>query len=276
MSLENYTKIIKQCANKTFQVALGGAGDPNKHPQFGEILQITRQYKIIPNLTTSGYELSDEEITAIKKYCGAVAVSWYSRLDSNKRETNQITWTCINKLIEAGCCTNIHFVISSDTIEEAIYRLRNDLFPSKINAIIFLLYKPVGHGVPQKIPQKSSQLKEFIEIATRQNFPYRIGFDTCFTPILLQYASHIPSACIESCEAATFSMYIDSELRCFPCSFDCTCNNFQDSIVDKTIEEVWNGSAFKRFRKYFQNLSKFNGRCRLNLFPNLYQTIHKI
>lgn len=31
MSLENYETIMKQCKNRVFQVALGGAGDPNKH-----------------------------------------------------------------------------------------------------------------------------------------------------------------------------------------------------------------------------------------------------
>ena len=31
MSYEDYKMIINQCKNRTFQVALGGRGDPNKH-----------------------------------------------------------------------------------------------------------------------------------------------------------------------------------------------------------------------------------------------------
>ena len=68
-------------------------------------------------------------------------------------------------------------------------------------------------------------------------------------------------------------MYIDSELNCFPCSFDCARKNFRDSLLDRTIEEVWNGSVFNRFRKVSQDLSKCNEGCKLNLFPDLYQTI---
>ena len=39
MSYENFMEIVKQAAGKTFQIALGGAGDPNKHPQIEDILK---------------------------------------------------------------------------------------------------------------------------------------------------------------------------------------------------------------------------------------------
>ena len=80
MTIADFAFIAKQAAGKTFQIALGGAGDPNKHPDFQQILKICRHYRIVPNLTTSGWEIIDNEIQAIKNYCGAVAVSWYSRL----------------------------------------------------------------------------------------------------------------------------------------------------------------------------------------------------
>ena len=47
---------------------------------FGEILEACRAYRIVPNITTSGFMMMDDEIALIRKYCGAVAVSWYSRL----------------------------------------------------------------------------------------------------------------------------------------------------------------------------------------------------
>ena len=80
MSLDDYICILEQSRDKVFQIALGGAGDPNKHENFKEILAVTRAYNIVPNLTTSGYNITDDEIYSIKKYCGAVAVSFYSRL----------------------------------------------------------------------------------------------------------------------------------------------------------------------------------------------------
>ena len=56
---------MKQATGKTFQIALGGAGDPNKHPQFEEILKSCRAYKIVPNITTSGFLMKDNEIELI-------------------------------------------------------------------------------------------------------------------------------------------------------------------------------------------------------------------
>lgn len=49
--------------------ALGGRGDPNKHENFEEILKITRENNIIPNLTTTGIDLTQKEIGLIKEYC---------------------------------------------------------------------------------------------------------------------------------------------------------------------------------------------------------------
>ena len=76
MSLDDYCSIIAQCGGRTFQIALGGAGDPNKHESFAEILRATRENRIVPNYTTSGYNLTDREIELTKTYCSAVAVSY--------------------------------------------------------------------------------------------------------------------------------------------------------------------------------------------------------
>ena len=76
------------------------------------------------------------EIAVIsKQYCGAVAVSWYR---------SDYTIDAIRILTDAGVKTNIHYVLGNNTINEAIDRLRNDSFPSRINAIVFLLHKPAG------------------------------------------------------------------------------------------------------------------------------------
>ena len=87
MTLVDYESIMKQSKSKVFQVALGGAGDPNKHENFDEILALTRAYGIIPNMTTSGHNITDMEINSIRRYCGAVAVSFYSRLMKNDYNT---------------------------------------------------------------------------------------------------------------------------------------------------------------------------------------------
>lgn len=249
MSHENFLEIVKQAAGKTFQIALGGAGDPNKHPQFENILRSCRAYRIVPNLTTSGFLMTDNEVKLIKEYCGAVAVSWYSRLKDGK-ESNQETINAVERLLRGGCITNIHYVVSKDTIDEAITRLENDLFPKGTNAVVFILYKPVGNGVAKKtLKSTDSRVERFISFATKINHPYRVGFDTCFTPALLRWADNVPVASIDACEAATFSMYIDSRLNCFPCSFGIWDVSTSESMKCKSLRQIWQGEKFVAFRE---------------------------
>lgn len=75
MKFEDFKTIIKQCKDHVNQVALGGKGDPNKHEDFEKILQFCRVNNVVPNYTTSGNGITDEEVYISKIYCGAVAVS---------------------------------------------------------------------------------------------------------------------------------------------------------------------------------------------------------
>ena len=247
MSVEDFELIARQASGKTFQIALGGAGDPHKHPNFEEILRISRYYHIVPNLTTSGFQLLDEEIAIIKKYCGAVAVSWYSRI-VNGQESNYDTITSVNRLVKNGCTTNIHFVVSRDTLSEAIQRLETDRFPSGINAVIFILYKPVGMGLKDKvISSKDKRLAHFFELISRRH-PFQIGFDTCFTPAIVHWAHDVSPVSIDACEAGTFSMYIDSRMNCYPCSFGIWNSEKPETLHEKSLREIWNGKQFSIFR----------------------------
>ncbi len=74
MTLDNFKKIIDESKYHANQVALGGRGDPNLHENFKEILEYCRENNVTPNYTTSGNNLTDEQIE-ISKLCGAVAVS---------------------------------------------------------------------------------------------------------------------------------------------------------------------------------------------------------
>ena len=74
MKLSDFMSIIDQTCHHTNQIALGGRGDPNKHPDFGKMLEYCRKNNVVPNYTTSGIDLTDDEIE-LSKMCGAVAVS---------------------------------------------------------------------------------------------------------------------------------------------------------------------------------------------------------
>jgi len=169
MSLEDYRWIIDQCRGRTFEIALGGRGDPDMHEHFEEILRYTRKNGIVPNFTTSGLGMTPEKAKLCKELCGAVAVSWYSRLG---RE-NGYTQRAVQMLLDAGVTTNIHYVLSRSTIDEALVRLQKGLFPQGINAVVFLLHKPVGQGTQDDVLRVDDpRVKEFFTLADSGIFSF--------------------------------------------------------------------------------------------------------
>ena len=220
----------------------------------------------------SGFLITDNEVGLIKQYCGAVAVSWYSRFMDGK-ESNQETIDAVERLVKSGCTTNIHYVVSKDTINEAITRLEMDSFPKGVNAVIFILYKPVGNGIIEKVLKNTdSRIERFISLATKVKHPYRVGFDTCFTPALLRWGDTVPAVSIDACEAATFSMYIDSQMNCYPCSFGIWDKSISESMNSKTLREIWQGDKFVAFREQrkekcssCRQMELCRGGCRLGI-----------
>ena len=254
MTAQAYFELIRQCKGKTFQVALGGAGDPNKHEEFEEILRLSRENLIIPNLTTSGFALTDSEISLIRKFCGAVAVSFYSKPDSKGRETSPLTMTAIERFIEAGCTTNIHFVLGKHNIDEAIYRVKNGLFPRGINAVVFLLYKAIGQARKENVLSANDpKYVEFLELVDRGVCEPKIGFDSCQSPAISRCCPNIAKESIEFCDSGRFSMYVDCDLMAYPCSFGHGFSKFAVDLSRNTIKEAWESKAFEQFR-YLQTI----------------------
>ncbi|MDR1397760.1 MAG: hypothetical protein LBJ14_08515 [Desulfarculales bacterium] len=249
LSLESYKLILEQCRRRVFQIVLGGIGDPNKHENFDKILELTRHENIIPNLTTSGFNLSDDEAQLISYYCGAVAVSFYSKLDKNFDETSMITELAVKKLINFGCKVNIHYVLSNTTINDAIYRLRKKKFPNGINAVIFLLYKPIGEGKIDKVIDVTGyEYLTLLDTIESIDFDFRIGFDTCQSPALRRFCTTISQNTIESCEASRFSMYIGNDYRAYPCSFAYSNSCLNLNLNDISIQDAWDSFEFSSFR----------------------------
>jgi MoaA/NifB/PqqE/SkfB family radical SAM enzyme len=95
MSVRQYEAIMRQAVRvQVLQVALGG-GNPNQHPDFCEILRLTREeYGIVPNYTTNGRGLTEQVLNATRTHCGAVAVSAYSPYDETERAIADLV--CVN------------------------------------------------------------------------------------------------------------------------------------------------------------------------------------
>lgn len=117
--------------------------------------------------------MTSEIASLCKKYCGAVAVSWYR---------SDYTLRTIQMLLDAGVKTNIHYVLAKNTIDEAIERLRTNDFPQGINSIVFLLHKPVGQGKEEnRLVVDDPRVKEFYSLVETSH-PFKVGLDSCSIP----------------------------------------------------------------------------------------------
>lgn len=191
MAVEDFAFIAKQCRHITNQLALGGRGDPNQHKEFEQILQICKENDLVPNYTTSGFGMTDKQVRLTKQYCGAVAVSWYR---------SKYTEDAIRRFVDAGCRTNIHYVLSKNSIEEAVERLSGKGFADGINAVIFLMHKPVGQGERENmIMPDNPLLQEFCRLVNEQKLPFKIGFDSCSVPMIVNYCPNLAKITLDTC-----------------------------------------------------------------------------
>lgn len=325
MKIEDYKKIIDWSKGKLLEIALGGCGDPDMHENFEEILSYTRENGIVPNFTTSGLGMTPEKAKLCKKYCGAVAVSMYSRLESfepelalrrvhsesgkkvyksiddipvrftfgnefeectrddieykidglsyakskvanmyyddepqeyefyrvfNEKQNPNYTVKAINMLLNAGVKTNIHYVLSNSTIDEALIRLKYNGFPKGINAVVFLLHKPVGLGqMDDVLKLDDPRVEEFFKLVDSRPFPFKIGFDSCSIPAVIRWSKNIDTCSVDTCEGSRFSMYIAADMTALPCSFDNQDQKYAVKLSDEvTIKDAWDSPEFNKFR----------------------------
>lgn len=245
MTVENFRWICEQCRGRCNQLALGGRGDPDQHEHFEELLKITRENLMVPNFTTSGFGMTAGLAAICKRYCGAVAVSWYR---------SEYTLNAIQMLLDAGVKTNIHYVLGKNSIDEAIERLSNDDFPVGINAVIFLLHKPAGQGKQSNVlSADDTRIKEFFSLIDYRH-RFKVGMDSCTVPGAICNCKSVVFESLDTCEGGRFSCYIGADMVMVPCSFD-QKKVYAVSLNDKTIEEAWNSEEFDLFR------NKMRGAC---------------
>lgn len=251
MTLNHFKMIVDQSRDFVNQIALGGRGNPNKHENFEDIVKYCRDNKIMPNYTTSGKDLTDDEVRITKDYCGAVAVSMHEK---------DYTWRAIEMFSNAGCMTNIHYVLSRTTFWKAISLMKGDnvyeknLDLNKIHAIIFLLFKKQGKGKDLDWSLDNDELKLFFtsmfEEEQKRNF--LVGMDSCLINKMKGFdfkLDDLQEMSVDSCEGARMSCYISPDMKFMPCSF-CNHDLIGQSILETPIQEVWNtGKQFEDFRQ---------------------------
>lgn len=244
MTLQDFEEIVRQCKGNTYQFALGGCGDPDQHGDFEAMLKMCYEAGIVPNFTTSGLGLNEEIVALCKQYCGAVAVSWYR---------SEYTVRAINMLVSAGVKTNIHYVISKATVQEAIERLKTESFPKGINAIVFLLHKPIGLGTEAQMIRKDNVVfQQLLAYINSGKSKYKIGFDSCTVPAIITNPGVVDMDCLDTCEGARWSAYITADMKMLPCSFDNQDLHWSVDLRKHSIVEAWNSDVFESFRSHFR------------------------
>ena len=258
MALEDFKTIIDQVKHHTNQVALGGRGDPNLHKNFKDIVEYSLKNNVIPNYTTSGFGLTDEHIE-ISKMCGAVAVS-----DYKARET----YSSIRRLMDAKIKTNIHLIFSNGNFSDCTKILHgsnpwavlqnkgSNVDIERLNAVIFLLFKPAGAGV-NVLGMKPNQYQfdVFSELIFNSKSQFKVGMDSCLVNHVLKRVQPkgIQALSIDTCEGGRMSGYITPDMKMKPCSF--ADKSWETPITAKQdIDYIWNRSRkFKSFRTKLRN-----------------------
>lgn len=255
MTLEEYNNILDLLQHpkwgNVFQIAIGG-GEPLEHPDFIEIIKATHYRKIVPNFTTNG-DLIDKTIAKeIASKVGAVAISC--------QNIDELYTPKVDILSEHGIKTNIHFLLNSDTLQQAINILKGEYNKSltKINAIIFLTYKPYGRANESKTLNLNDDFMTFVNLIDNSKCCAKIGFDACFVPNLMKYTK-VNTNYIDPCECAFFSVYIDEKMNVKPCSF--TSNEKESfNLKEYSFEEIWN-KKFKDIRD--SRINNCKSSCKL-------------
>lgn len=254
MPVKDYCQVLESMNHpqygNVFQVALGG-GEPLEHPEFLPIIEETVKRGIVPNFTTNGLNLTESICGKIQGKVGAVALSTISVEDIDQQKLKMLQQYSVE--------TNIHYVLSSENIDEAIEIARGkyNQHLDCVNAIIFLTYKPAGRGTSKDVVKKSAELERFVSVIGEKgiNRP-RIGFDACFVPMLLSQ-SVVPSSLVDCCEGGFFSVYVDHKKNVSPCSFSGGKDNY--SLDDYDFYDIWT-NKFELFRSRQKNLCK-NKAC---------------
>jgi radical SAM protein with 4Fe4S-binding SPASM domain len=241
MSLDEYRHIMSQAKKVgVLQVALGG-GNPNQHPDFIEILRITNEYNIVPSYTTNGQGMTDEIYNATKKYCGAMAVSWYEPFIDAQN--------VIERAASFKITNNIHYLLDINSLPKAIELMENrkDIL-EKINALIFLNYKPI-HSSESFCLKDDDTMRHFFDLIKAFKTCH-IGFDSCMVSYLTLMGTDLLSESVDFCEAGRFSAYISEDLKLYPCSF---LNDISTNGIDlrtRTLEDGWrHGEDFVKMRE---------------------------
>lgn len=251
-----------------FQVAIGG-GEPLLHPQLDQILARCHQLGMVPNLTTSGLNLSNYNLNLIKRYCGAVGVSLEGvedEFDAYRKSGFQRFRKVLARLAEWQIPTVLQVTLNTDTFARLdsivdFCRRQDNLY-----GVIFLAFKPVGRGAVFGRPLAGIdpvRLHEGLQSAFfALSQTTRVGFDCCMTPGVTGTGSEFDAHAaryLEGCSALRASIGLLPNLDVLPCTF--TAGHAVGNLHCSHIRDIWHGMQTRAFRDNMVSGAQDNASC---------------
>jgi MoaA/NifB/PqqE/SkfB family radical SAM enzyme len=249
MTLETFQDLLSRMPDTLTQIAFG-ITDVYANPDFFLIMEHAREQGVVPNYTTHGLDMDDEAAYHTARLCGAVAVSVVNK---------EKTYDAIKMLTDKGMeQVNIHFMLSAERIWDAI-RLVDDIVLdkrlAKLNAVVFLQYKPKGGNTESYTCPSPAQFKELIAYCDEKGVRY--GFDSCTAPMYLKVMENDPridrlEQYVEPCESGLFSSYVNVDGDFFACSFCEGESGWTEGIsvfdYDKFVD-LWDSTRLRDWRE---------------------------
>jgi len=189
---------------KPFQIAFGG-GEPTTHPQFSELMELSKKMGITPNYTTNGMWVADrkeEIIKATKDFCEGVAVSTHPHLDKYWREAT-------DAYVEADIFTNLHIIIGDKKSIDDFTKIYEE-YKGKVKYFVLLPLTAQGRATESFVDWE--YFKSQVD-----GSPADIAFGANFYPYLVKDSKRFN---VSLYEPEILSAYLDMEtMKVYKSSF---------------------------------------------------------
>ena len=250
------------------QLAIGG-GEPLLHPNIVDLLKLCHDKGIVPNLTTGGMEFTDENLDAIRRYCGAVGISMegvgekYSEVRHHRFDKFV---SSLDRMRETGVPTVIQVTLSAANLDQVDDIVDFCISRGDLYGVIFLAYKPVGRGETYSKALSSLDADYVSDVLGRAfkrlSEHMRVGYDCCMTPGVAGVEAaqaFADESNLEGCSALRGSVGISTSLDVIPCTF--TWRHQIGNLKKDHLQDIWQNANAETFRGRIHAKSTTNASC---------------
>lgn len=198
------------------QIAIGSGGESTIHPEFIEFLKTIYDLNIVPNYTTNGITIAEDNeyskklLEATEKYCGGVAVS----ANSFNEYIDKIWRKAVDKLSKIDVHINLHIIISDKASVDRFYDIYRE-YKEIIHTFVLLPIMPEGRS-NQSCSKETFEyfVSRWSEITDRS----KVAFGANFYPYLKEQ-DDIKCYLYEP-ESFSKNLILDDEIIITPSSFN--------------------------------------------------------